>query len=451
MDEGERLVLDSGLQISVAKRRSPLSHFQLITPFGGDVLRYRDAESGEEVSLQPGSAHYFEHVLFIMPPLGRDGKPLRWRTNTPKRMSKPRDGLTELKHHGAIEVNAYTANDHTNYFFVTRQHPLENLETMLDFVFTPYLPQDRFRKECGTIGDEIARGENDSMSELFRLWDAQAHVKHGGRIPIIGTQESIRRITLDDVLSMHDTFYRPSNMMLIATGDVDAKAVADVVQRKLEALGKADYRPPPGEVSQEEPRGVVAADNFDSPLARADVSRKKMLGGWKYLLEPLSMRPEELIDLHVAAEIAATALYGMGSLNREALVRAGTDERTFTGYNWDFRDRGCIQVQGDCDDAEGFRSLVAENAAGLVAAGLPPGEVEYARNKILTDNEKNRESLLSFGQMLAYAGAQTRNPLDYFSILRRFKDISHGEVNALLPRLLDTANMTFALMVPERA
>ena len=43
MDEGERLVLDSGLQISVAKRRSPLSHFQLITPFGGDVLRYRDA------------------------------------------------------------------------------------------------------------------------------------------------------------------------------------------------------------------------------------------------------------------------------------------------------------------------------------------------------------------------------------------------------------------------
>src|SRR3989338_11389284 len=99
----EHRVLESGLSIYTVRSDSPVSHFQLFTPFGGDILSYRDPGSGAVVDLEPGSAHYFEHVLFIMPPLGKDGKPLRWRTNTPKRMSKPRDGLTELKHHGAIE------------------------------------------------------------------------------------------------------------------------------------------------------------------------------------------------------------------------------------------------------------------------------------------------------------------------------------------------------------
>lgn len=449
MKDAEHRVLDSGLNLSVVRRSCPVSHFQLYTPFGGDVLQYRDPSTGKDVSLQPGSAHYFEHVLFIMPPLGKDGKPIKRRTNTPKRKKNLRDGMTELENNGAIIANAYTGADHTNYWFATRLNPLENLETMLDFVFTAYLPQDRFRKERGTIGDEIARAENDSARLLYQGWNEQAYVRHGGRFSIVGTKKTIAEIKLEDVLSMHDTFYRPSNMGLVAVGDIDTDAVAGVVARTLERLGKGEYLPPPGEVSQNEPKGVVRADNFDDPLRRPDVMRPTVLGGWKYLVEPSEMTPEELIDLHIAGDIVAYALFGEGSKSRERLIRAGMDEGTFEGHNLDFRDRGCIQVAGDTDEPERFRCLIQECSTDALARGLPQEEIEYAKNALLTDADGAAESVLGFGGRLAGWGALTRNPFDYFRAVERLENMTPEEVNALLPKLLAPENLTFCLMVPE--
>ena len=444
----EHRVLESGLSIYTVRSDSPVSHFQLFTPFGGDILSYRDPGSGAVVDLEPGSAHYFEHVLFIMPPLGRDGKPIRYRTNTPKTRKNLRDGITELENNKAIVVNAYTANDHTNYWYVTRQNSLSNLEIMLDFVLTPYLPQERFRQEQGTIADEIARGDNESYWKLAEVWGQQALVRHGGRSPIAGTKESIARISLEDVLSMHDTFYRPSNMTLVATGNVSMDAVAATVESKLRQLGKSAYSPPPGEVSQAEPAGVLVKDNFGSPFVRPDVSRPNVLAGWKYILEPGTMPSQELMERHVAAEIAALALFTSGSRIRERLVQQGMDERTFSGGNWDVRDRGTIMARGDTDDPELFRKLILSAAEDALTYGIPAEEIEYARCLILTGEDMKSASLIDLGGSLAGWGALTRNPFDYFAAVERFASISPAEVNALLPELLAPENLSFALMAP---
>lgn len=450
MKRVEHRTLECGLELYVMPSNSPVVHFQLFTPFGSDVLKYMDAETGEVIALQPGSAHYFEHTLFFMPPLGKDGRPIKWRTNTPKKKSDLREGLTEMMNNNAIIVNAYTGRDITSYYFITRKNQIENLEILLDFVFTPYFPQDRFRKEVGTILDEARRGENSAQAKQYYTWKEQTYQRHGSRFPIVGTLESIPKISLEDVLSMHDTFYRPSNMFLVVTGNVDIDEIADGVTQKLESLGKGTYKLPPEDVSQNEPYGVVQSDNFDNPLKRADVARPNMLGGWKYILEPTKMTREELIDRHVAVEFVGYALFGPGSANREQLIKDGMDERTFGGGGYNTHDNCFILVSGNTDDPEGFREIIVNNAQDIVRNGISEEEVDYAKNSILTDNDGAVEYILQLGRKLSTWGALTRDPADYFRFIDRVETITAEEINAFLPEILEPDNLAFTLMVPDR-
>lgn len=448
MNEVRPKTLDSGLKVYHVNYNSPLTHVQLFTPFGGDTLQYRDGDTNRIVSLKPGSAHYFEHVLFLMPPFGKNGKPIKWRTNIPKTKKNLRDGMTELQLNKAIVTNAYTWNDITNYYFVTRQNVLENLGVMVDFVLTPYLPQDRFKKEVGTIMDEAKRSDNNPFSKQSEIMMKQLYVKHGARFPVIGTLESIPQISLDDVLSMHATFYRPSNMYLVVTGKADIKRIAEAVAKKLESLGKGSYLPPPEEVDQEEPNGASMRDNFDNPLVRNEVPKPRVLAGWKQVLKLLAMKTSELIDLHLAGHLVCQVLYGRGGKNREELVKKGVDERTFESGRSGFKDHALICLTAMTENPGQFRDLISDNGQSLLRTKISPEEVEYARNYLLTDEDKIKDSIGNFGNELARWGVLTGDPRSYFRAVERLEKITADEVNALLPKILIPENLAFTLMVP---
>lgn len=442
-------LLDSGLNLYVMEDDFPMVSAQLWTPFGGDTLKYSDADTDRTVHLQPGCAHYFEHVLHVMPPLGRNGKPIKWRTRTPKRMKGLRDGLSEMENQKALMVNAYTWNDITNYYFITTSNVEQNLTTLLDYALTFYLPQDRCVKEFGIISDEIRRSLNRPDDVLDYAWIEQAYRIHGARNPVLGSVESISKISLDDLASLHDTFYRPSNMSLFLTGPVDIDEAAKVVNAKLGLMGKGAYLPPPEEVSQKEPEGVVVPDNFSNPLRRIDVARPKILGGWRQVLEPTAMSKEQLVDRHVATGLAMQALFGHGSRNRRLLVEQGIDERSFGSGASNFRDHCEIQVMAYVEDPEKFRALIAQSAADALSKGIPEEEIEYARNSELVDMDNSLEDVLLFGQHSARWGVLTRDPRDALTAIERYENITAEEVNALLPKLLDPENLTFCLMVPD--
>ena len=391
----EHKTLKSGLNVYLVHRDVPVTHFQLFVPFGGDVLQYKDAETKKIINLEPGSAHYFEHVLFVMPPLGKDGKPIMNELN-PDTAQNLRDGLTELTKNNAIVVNAYTWNDITNYWFVTRKNPLQNLSIMVEYVFTPYLPKDRFKEETGTILDEEKMYDNNPDAKQGKEWSRQAFVKHGAKFPVIGTQETIPRIRLKDVMSMHSTFYRPSNMALVVVGNADLKDIERVVQGKLESLGKGDFIPAPEEVIQDEPHEVAITDNFKNPMVRKDIKRSNVLAGWKYLVDPKKLSKEEIIDAHISVMITRGALFGPGSKNREALVKQGVDDRTLVAYSESFRTEGNIHVKADTQDPINVRNLLLESMDGVLNNGISEEEVEYAKNSLLTKQDTDNEDMIEF-------------------------------------------------------
>lgn len=435
--------LESGLRIHTFEMDSPVSQYQFLVPFGGDILEYTDPDTGSEIILQPGSAHFFEHMLFVMPPEKEDLS-LGW---TAGGTGELREGATVLRDNHALRVNAYTSADITNYWFMGIFNNRANLATMMEYVLTPYLPEERFRQEVGTIADEIGRYEGNPNSQHYLQWKRQAYSIHGAQHFVGGTREDIAKITREDVLAIHSTFYRPSNMHLIATGPVDIDEVALTAEGVLERLGKNRYSPPPGFVRQDEPDEVAQPDNFGSPLRRKDVFRSRIFAGWKNLFDP-SLSREEMLMQDVALDFARSSFALSGSALQEEIVRKGLDESTLSAETGLFRDRAQLVVSVETAEPE----KAAEDilcAARTVSCGIPPDEFEYLRNAMLVGYDLARNDILGLGERFARYAVLTGNPGDQLAAESLLERITADEINARLSGMLEERKFTVAVMAPE--
>ena len=438
--------LENGLRIHTIPIPSPVAGYQLLVPFGGDTLAYRDGADGTTTTLRPGCAHFFEHVLFIMPP---DEYPVDGIRTPPHAPAGLRDGLSVLKGNKAIVVNAYTSHDITNYWFLTRERPHENLRTMIGYVNRPFLPNDRFLQEVGTISDEIARSENDADTAHFETWKQQLYVTHGTRKSVIGTKEDICGITIPDVLSLHRTFYRPSNMMLIGMGHVDHDATVALAREAYGALGKNTYEQPPVLPDQPEPDAVVRVHNLDDPLRRADVAQPKLLMGWKAPLQPGRMSVDERIDEHLTMRYATAVLFDPGTRSRERLIAAGIDARTFVADTLPLRDHAEIAVSTLTREPSRDMELILNAARHLVEHGIDPVEFAYARASLLTDESIARNDLVSYGDTVARWAVLTGEPDGYDRMLARLERTSIRTIADRLPEILAPRRFATSLMVPQ--
>ncbi|MBS3107802.1 insulinase family protein [Candidatus Woesearchaeota archaeon] len=431
----EHNILKSGLNVYLINVSSPLSMFQLFTPFGGDTIEYYDSVQDKKINLQPGSAHYFEHVLFAMKPR--------------KKNELCSDGMKLLQNNKGINVNAYTSHDITNFHFSSRLKQKENLKILTEMVFVPYLPEERFKKETGDILDEIAGSENRSRSVHLTTLMGQLFKKHGAKYPILGTAETITQIKLEDLLSMHEMFYRPSNMTLIVVGNASMKDITQVVEKELKAIGKGDYQEPPKYENPGETDGVVKFNNFEDSLVRKDVANKTIYGAWKYLIDPMSMPIDELIDRRLAMDIIATAIFGSGSRIREYFVNQGMNSTMFGGRTMAFKDHSEIIFADNVEDPEKFQDVIVKKQNDILRTGLSEREIDYAIKYLKLKEDYGINSLENLGTILIDWCRLTGNPENYFKVMKRMKTIETGRVNELMQEIIKTDNLSFCLMKPE--
>src|SRR5690606_37331610 len=125
--------------------------------------------------------------------------------------------------------NAFTTPMVTAYYFSTVDGFDEALKLLLDYVLTPYFTPESVAKEQGIIGQEIQMGLDDpNRMVMYNLFESLFR-EHPARIRVIGSVESIARITPELLYRCHETFYHPSKMMLAVAGDVDPDAVLRLV------------------------------------------------------------------------------------------------------------------------------------------------------------------------------------------------------------------------------
>ncbi|MCL4293376.1 MAG: insulinase family protein [Acidimicrobiia bacterium] len=197
--------LGSGIEV-VTERMSQLRSVAVGFWVGTGARDEADAESG--------ASHFLEHLLF---------------KGTARRSA--------LEVAAAVEsvggsMNAFTTHEYTAFYVrVPDDHLALALDVLSDVVWSPALRPDELEAERQVILEEI-RMRDDTPDDLVHELLAEG-LFPGHRLgrPVIGTPESIRAMSRDQVRALHDVHYRPANVVVAAAGNLSHDAVAEVVER----------------------------------------------------------------------------------------------------------------------------------------------------------------------------------------------------------------------------
>ncbi len=205
--------LNNGLQIVHYPSDKDITYCGYIIKAGT-----RDERDGEE-----GLAHFCEHASF---------------KGTVRRSSTKI--IRTLDDFGG-ELNAYTNKEHTVYHCaIQHQHINVAIDLLTDMVFNSTYPDAELEKEKAVVCDEID-SYYDSPAEL--IYDDFENIVFAGHPlghNILGTKESVRNLTADDVRRFTRRHYRPDNTIFFINGNIK-----DPIRIVEKAINKIKTTPTP--------------------------------------------------------------------------------------------------------------------------------------------------------------------------------------------------------------
>lgn len=170
-----------------------------------------------EVSEVSGAAHFLEHLLF-------QGRYSRFAGR----------GLGDIIERAGGAVNAWTSQDYT---VIHATFPAESFgevaSGLVHGVLNPELSREVIDRERGVILQEIARErENPGLTCTRTLFDERYSGHPYGR-RVLGSRETVSRLTRKALQAFHRQYYHPSNMAVAVVGQLDRDQVFLCLEEEL--------------------------------------------------------------------------------------------------------------------------------------------------------------------------------------------------------------------------
>ena len=205
--------LDNGLTVMIIPKSGIQKKYVIWgTNYGSNDSKFIVPGENEITEVPEGVAHFLEHKLFEQ----ENG------TNS-------LDTLTAL----GVNANAYTTNDHTAYLFECTDNFYEALDEFMDYVQHPYFTDENVEKEKGIIGQEIRMYDDYPEWRVYlNTLEAMYHT-NPVKLDVTGTIETISHIDKDILYKCYNTFYNPSNMCLVVSGDFEPEKILEEIKKRL--------------------------------------------------------------------------------------------------------------------------------------------------------------------------------------------------------------------------
>jgi len=164
-----------------------------------------------------GVSHFIEHLFF---------------KGTRKRPSS-KDIADAIEGVGGF-INASTDKELTAYWTrVPSEYTELGLDVLFDIVSNSKLDPDDIERERAVILEELKMYQDQPQDHVQNLLEEMMWPGHPLGRDIAGTQESVSRLTRDDILEYADAHYRLPNVVIGAAGSLDEKDVLDLVRPRL--------------------------------------------------------------------------------------------------------------------------------------------------------------------------------------------------------------------------
>ncbi len=163
----------------------------------------------------PGIAHMLEHMIF-------KGTEKRGYLDIPMEIARI-GGST----------NAYTSMEQVVYYITA---PVESLETTMDIlsdmVFHSTFPEEEFLKEREVVTEECAASE-DQIDNFVHSKFFENYLTGRPAIPVIGTLESIKEFSRDELVRFYKQFYTLENCIVAITANKKKSEIEDLVSKYI--------------------------------------------------------------------------------------------------------------------------------------------------------------------------------------------------------------------------
>jgi predicted Zn-dependent peptidase len=310
-------VLANGLRVATR----PMSGVETVA-----VGLYAPTGSRYETPPLNGVAHLFEHMVFK----GAGGRSAR--------------EISELVEDVGGDLNASTDRELTAFYASLLAPDLElGVRLLADLVRRPHFDPQHLELEKKVVLQELAEARDTASDIVFdHLQEAAFPGQALGR-PVLGNEESIRSIGVDDLNSWLGSHYGPSSLVLAAAGKLEHQQLVDLAERLF---------------------GDMTAS--EAPLA----APAEFLGGWQF-----GRRRSD--QAHVAIATPAPA-YGANDAYASQLfadvVGAGSSSRLFQQLR---EERGlAYSVTAGAQNFSGAGMLWTYAAADRANAALVHREIE---------------------------------------------------------------------------
>ena len=236
-------------------------------------------------------------------------------------------------------VNAYTSYKSTSYIVTGNKKMKENLEYLLTFVNNPYFTDENVLKEQGIISEEAAMNLDNPDYLAYITLSKNLYKELPYNTPILGSVESIKKITKEDLYECYNTFYRPNNMYLVVGGAVNPDEIVKITTKALSNLKKDDN----SKINVKKYKEPVKVVKEYEKIVR-DVKVDKISIGYKMDRYRFAIKNDIVLDLYL--NMIVSLCFGASSKFKEMIRKRHLVSRS--GYYFDrFDDIVTFTVEAD--------------------------------------------------------------------------------------------------------
>ncbi len=334
--------LDNGL--TIIGEVNPLAQSAAV----GFFVRTGARDETPEIS---GVSHYLEHMLF-----------------------KGTDALSALEVNAAFDrlgakFNAFTSEENTVYYAAVLPEYLMDVAGLWMQLMRPSLRDDDFDIEKNVILEEIAMYKDLPQFEVMD----QARALHFGSHPcgssVLGTNESVSSLTAEQMRSYFSKRYAPNNMVLACSGNFDFEALCQLAEKQCAAWNTVDT--------------TRELDDFRGTFESKHIQNPNLMRQHICLLSPaLSMQDPHrfaasLLGMILGDDSGSRYYWGLTEPALAEIAAMQCESMDGTGVFYSYL---CC----DPDKASAVLEVVRNIFAELKKTGVSGGELETAKNKMLS-------------------------------------------------------------------
>ncbi|HEX7071137.1 MAG TPA: pitrilysin family protein [Rhodothermales bacterium] len=189
------------------------------------MVTYRVGSRNEWAGLT-GATHFLEHLMF---------------KGTERYNKRLNNSVFNVLQRVGAQVNATTWFDRTNYYeLLPREHLPLAVEVEADRMRGALIDPEDMESERTVILNELDRGENEPIRNLYHAVWSVAYLAHPYHHPTIGWRSDVETVTPSGLRHFYDTYYWPRNATVSVVGDIDPESTLSLLEAEF---GKIDAGP----------------------------------------------------------------------------------------------------------------------------------------------------------------------------------------------------------------